>query len=65
MVTRIVQRAKERNALNVVEMEMTEENMRIDRFVAELQLELSSEKTNTCSTVEDQDLVRIGADFNA
>src|SRR5437762_10706769 len=64
MVSWIVERTKERNPLNVVEVEMAEENVRADRLVAELLLQLTSEQANACAAIENEDLVRVGSNLN-
>src|SRR5437899_6604794 len=47
MVLRIIERPKEGNALNMIEMKMAEENVSADRVVAELLLEFISQITNS------------------
>ena len=44
VILRIVQRPEERDALNMIEMEMAKEDMRPNRTIAELLFELFSEK---------------------
>src|SRR5436189_112371 len=65
MVLRVIERAKKRNTLDMIEMEMAEKNVSADRLVAELLLEFISEVTNSGSTIEDQNLIGVGPDLNA
>jgi hypothetical protein len=61
----IVQRPEKRDALNMVEMEMAEENMSFDGIVAKLLLQVVSEQTKPGSTVENENLVGVGPNLNA
>jgi hypothetical protein len=49
----------------MVEMKMTEKNVGVYRLVSEFRLQFVSQETDAGSTVEDQDLVRIGPNFDA
>src|SRR5206468_8129887 len=65
VISRIVKRTKERNALNVVEMKMTEENMRADGLVAEFSFKLISKEADSRAAIKNQNLIRVGTDFDA
>src|SRR5207253_5629483 len=63
VITRIVERPKKRDTLDVIQMKVAEKNVSADRFIAEFLLELVSEITNAGSAVENQNLIRVGSDF--
>ena len=65
MVSRIVERAKKWNSLNVVEVEMAEEDVCADRLVAVFLLKVITEVADAGSAVENQNLIGVGSDFNA
>src|SRR5207247_74346 len=64
MVFGIVERPEERNALDVVQVKMAEENMGADGLAAELLLEFFAKQPDAGPPVEDEDLVAAGADLN-
>ena len=49
----------------MIQVKVAEKDMGADRFIAEFLLELVSEITNAGSAVENQNLIRVGPDFNA
>ena len=65
MVSRIVERAKKWHTLNMIEVEMAEEDVRADRLIAVFLLELIPQIANSGSAVENQNLIRVGSNFNA
>src|SRR5881296_3965461 len=62
MVSRTVERAKKWNSLNVVEMEMAEEDVCVDRLVAVFLLKVIAEVADAGSAVENQNLICVGSD---
>jgi hypothetical protein len=64
MVFWIVKRPEERNALNVIEMEMAEEYVSTDRLITELLLEFLAEVADPRAPVENQQLIGIGPDLD-
>src|SRR5262245_37366978 len=64
VILRTVERAKEWNALNVVEMKMAKENMRADGVVAEFFEELVSQEADAGASGENQNLVRVRPDLD-
>jgi len=64
MISGIVQRAKKRNALNMVQMKVTKENMSADGSVCELLLKFIPEETKARASIKNENLIGVGADFN-
>src|SRR5262245_58721715 len=56
MIFRVIERAKEGNSLDMVQVEVTEEDMSFDRPAGELFFEFFSEQTYTRSAVQNEDL---------
>jgi hypothetical protein len=65
MVVRVVQRTKEWNTLDVIEVKMAEEDMSANGLIPELLLQLLSKQPDSGTAVEDQNLITIRTNLDA
>jgi hypothetical protein len=65
MVVRVVQRTKEWNTLDVIEVKMAEKDVSANGLIPEFLFQLLSKQPDSGTAVEDQNLITFRTNFDA